>query len=200
MMRSIYPNAMAVTVWLGLSTDDSNHPMDIVATGLTDTMNVYHDIHPALMLKDINAMINLSQRNYWTRAWIIQELDAGFYGGCITFRCGNKLVSYNKLQSSLQEYLINARARWLDTEMYEKTWAVQNSRMCSVLSSIRVHNSYTYDTSLATLLSFHRDANSEDPRDKMYAVLNMASEFTKVGVPPSLRPNYEKMLRNWRGM
>ena len=120
-MRDIYRHASSVVVWLGTATEDSNEAMDAInaigkvslAAGILSlSTKDYRDFHNReenmrvayikhvlnSIFKEVgssipySAIVKLSQRPYFSRIWIIQEVALGRE---VTFVCGTRRVAFS---------------------------------------------------------------------------------------------------------
>jgi Heterokaryon incompatibility protein (HET) len=114
------------------------------------------------------ALANLCRREYWYRTWIIQEL---LLASNIDLLCGDTKVSWKAL-----EHIANV--------IPHKTMKMIESS--GVIKAIKISNSLPFrfveqrlkqqPASLRTLLHTYQDSQCIDPRDKVYAMLALASD------------------------
>ncbi|KAK0719137.1 heterokaryon incompatibility protein-domain-containing protein, partial [Lasiosphaeris hirsuta] len=81
-MRNIFQAAKEVIVWIGPESDQSDGPVDMVQS---ESFSSIGDIQP-LDASELNAIFAITNRSFWTRVWVIQEihLARAFMVGCGT--------------------------------------------------------------------------------------------------------------------
>jgi hypothetical protein len=97
MMEEIYPNAEEVAVWLGSEADNSTLAMKAFET---------RETREQWSTEEGRAMLELFNRTYWRRVWIVQEF---VLAQKLTINCGKKHVSGQDLVSLVRttEYTVN---------------------------------------------------------------------------------------------
>lgn len=105
-------------------------------------------------------MLELCERPYWQRLWIYQELEAS---ESIFLLCGSKYVFFESLDSWLFDNT--------DERVKAKVQALQNSSAGLMLRLIHA----TMDSSLRAMLDSTYHLRCTDPRDRVYAILNVVS-------------------------
>jgi hypothetical protein len=129
---------------------------------------------------DTTAILTLCQRTYWKRLWIIQELQAAKR---IELYCGSKVMAWATFKRVVGEkHLWKLLDKWLDSYVSVKCGGSVTSSPAGVL--VRRKRSTT--STLKKLLYLHANSQCEDPRDKIYGLLSLASDCQNGG----LRPDY----------
>lgn len=191
-MRRIYENAEEVIVWLGPSNAEINSLMDQVKWWDTEIMQQY-GAHRAQGLSDSwirlikykeelgekvdtdlwrRALIDILMLPWFQRVWILQEVASARRA---TLYCGTKAVPSRGF--SLLPLL-------LEFEPDTHTQAVLD-----ILPGYRRKETWWGEAqNLKTLLLKFKDSQATDPRDKIYALLGIASDARTNG---TLRPDYE---------
>lgn len=200
-MTSIYSQATSVVVWLGIEREDSNkamayiehlsdHPLSCTLSSYgcykgvpiagADPKALAHIIRknaptlkpgsPQVVSKEhLDAFMAFFQRPYWRRIWIIQEVVAA---AKVTVYCGAR--------STELEYIENALAKTVEGQQFVGSGHVPN------FQEFRKSPVQGKSNPLVRLLMTTRASNSSEPRDKVYALLGMASDGRNL-VP---LPNY----------
>jgi hypothetical protein len=100
MMREIYSGAQAVWVWLG--TEDKIMNSNMAMRYLETRQPLDANAHPKKLCgpKKAAAMLELCERAYWKRIWIVQEIVLARE---ISILCGDRQVSWSKLQKLMED-------------------------------------------------------------------------------------------------
>lgn len=173
LMGQIYKQAHEVLIWLGTESSNSD-----IAMRLIEEISLLSR-HQVANPKDITeshddfleawtALQNLCHREYWSRTWIIQEIELARH---LHVYCGDRLVSWNALQKTLefcQEYMPH------DLKSFLVVGDVLNSPAARLVEGRRVHQ--TYGMPLKTLLYTHHNSRCTEPRDSIYGLLGLASD------------------------
>ena len=98
LMGSIFSSASTVIVWLGEAADDSEIVMNlgILAASLSPTrffFGISRQPEATQQLITYRALLAISRRTYWNRAWVIQEVALA--RGAIYVVCGKDCVEYS---------------------------------------------------------------------------------------------------------
>ena len=184
-MRQINTQAVLVTVWLGPERDESNVAFQMIRTISQQGENSGEWLKNSLITRknslEWRALYHMLRRPWWRRIWIIQEMvaaeDAVFFCGPHSLKrrymseCLNVLSTHQRIQQPL---LLKQEGLILDYGTFS-------------LARAYLHKDPWKDNSLLHTLYKTGLALSSGPRDKVYAVLNLASDGAKV-VP---HPDYK---------
>ncbi|PQE13628.1 heterokaryon incompatibility protein [Rutstroemia sp. NJR-2017a BVV2] len=184
-MRQIYAQAVLVTVWLGPERDDSHIAFQMIRTISRQEENSKEWLKDSLMTRkhslEWRALYHMLRRPWWRRIWIIQEIvaakDVVLFCGSLSLdprnisRCLNVLSTHQRIQQPL---LLKQEGLILDYGTF------------SLASAYLYRESWKYDSLLCTLYRTGL-ALASDPRDKVYAILNLASDAAKVVSRPDYR-------------
>ncbi|KAL9943215.1 hypothetical protein D7B24_002947 [Verticillium nonalfalfae] len=200
LMTEIYRAAERVVVWLGHEANDSN-----IAIGLLDELAwmVEFDFENTRMRPtgagaieptwadpteylpyeqdELWAIYQLVHRAWFGRVWIRQEIAAADPQTAIVV-CGNKSISWEMLRTALA-VIANKPRHFLDLNDESSPELRFARRYEMVLLLCQPEKDYT----LPDLLDQGRKFSCSDPRDRVYAVMNLASDVDNMG----LIPNYD---------
>jgi hypothetical protein len=153
-MGQIFSKAAHVYVWLGLMPPSVIPLFSIIQKGRTSSYNDWGLVHRN---KDVLDEC-IIQNQYWTRAWITQEIGLARY---VTVWVDAYTISFKKLIAGLEYfYLIHTAAkvstpfsrlarRWIDGSKFDR---------------------------LVVLLAQFHDKECEDPRDRVFSILALCSD------------------------
>ncbi|KAF2174169.1 hypothetical protein M409DRAFT_16438 [Zasmidium cellare ATCC 36951] len=224
-MFKIYQNASRVLAGLGAAADNSGELFALMQTmhAIMDRTDItvergylqrsqspiWHEIFSSLSDIDIASLAassrSLSDRTYWSRLWVVQELFAGALGGRhVYFMCGSDIVTghilvwfYELIWGTSHEGVqgrgvlsrIKHRRsidRWVPTGYWVCHQAlVPNSSMMDTLAS-----NHSISTRLCDL--FYRNSHllCADPRDFIYGLIGLV-DWVSLDMQP-LQPDYSK--------
>ncbi|KAL8771407.1 MAG: hypothetical protein Q9209_003075 [Squamulea sp. 1 TL-2023] len=192
-MRRIYQNAWRVVIWLGSEADDSN-----IAMAAVERMGGSFD--PAIMrLEDAcdvpdvpvsdpawHALGKLFRRSWYKRIWILQEVSASANAIVV---CGSQSVLWTTFCFAAA-YIFYRAGRKPGPSPIRDTGYESLFSLCSFLfNRSRSEVTRRRETGLLRLLTQFRHCEATDPRDKVYALLGMASDMPD---DANLKPNYAK--------
>ena len=179
-MRRIYETANSIMVWLGPAADDSDLAIDLVRrfsttywkTGIPADSEILNLEDPELM-RSWKALAALLRRPYWNRTWILQECTANMKNELVL--CGSKICSLAAILdicTDVKKLVGSGKAPQFIAENVISSMGV---RIKNFLSYRRAENQDTVD--LFRLLDMARRTECTDQRDKVYSMLNFASDF-----------------------
>ena len=198
-MSEIYSQAQEVLIWLGDEGGNSNLAMKSIRkisellSGKTEILKeraliADYRSHRAAW----TAIGKLCRRDYWQRMWIIQEVQLArklyIYCGCIS-------ASWNALKDTLD--LANTYLTCKDLAKEKILLDVANS-LAARLESHRLKRE-SHGSNLKELLHDCRESLSTDQRDKIYALVGLASDCQDgelvVDYSKSLAQVYKDVMR-----
>ncbi|KAL2040278.1 hypothetical protein N7G274_007181 [Stereocaulon virgatum] len=189
-MADVYRNADQVLVWLGPESDNSawaigtlldlSLSIDVDWRALSMEPSSQGQSHWAdggeqLPYDDETwqAILHLLQRNWFRRLWIWQEV-------CLARRatvvCGYETIAWGNFCCAIFCLRFKPRSRW-----------VQDALAPSISSA---YNICSYETAsmLVDVLEYTKDCEFSDPKDRIYALLNLVRDEITV----DLKPDYSK--------
>lgn len=163
-MGEIYKNATLVHVWLGPEGNNSNMAFDFM-----NTPNKHLDRDDQASLDDITteALNALSERPYWNRAWIRQEI---LLGKAVVLHCGNRSTPWDRFTT----YFGITEQLYIDIPEYGKY-----KRFISGIPSL-INNRNAIQNgqlpSLLQLLASNTHMQCTDTRDRIFSLLAITSD------------------------
>jgi len=193
LMDKIYRQAASVIVWLGAASKNSSAAFRLIhqlhtiaeATSLEDrdkpliTAEIERSELPARYNADWEALDSIFWRAWFKRVWIIQEVVVA--RSAVVF-CGGDSIHWDAFA---------VVADFISRRQLGSLTAVDPSTLIPILG---VRNSYrnTEEMSLLTLLVSFRQSLATNPIDKVYALLNIASD---VSIIPDYRVPMNDLFR-----
>jgi ankyrin repeat protein len=173
LMSGIFKTARTVVVWLGPAYRGSD-------TAMTALSRLPHGKGFAKQASQLwagnagHAMDGICSRNYWRRLWVFQEI---WLAQNIRLMCGSKTAPWSHFHA-LMEY---AHARSGTSQLDDNTEAVAKSPAMRMMNL----NIESVDTVLWSLVQGTRHLRCFDARDKIYALLGVATKGHE-----SIEPDY----------
>jgi hypothetical protein len=188
-MRWIFSSASSVIVWLGEADNGSNDAFEMIKAmnfklswigkqnsatykSATSAKNILG--YSETSLKGLSKLLT---RSWWERIWIVQEVVVGVE---VVITCGSNTIPWSFFRCVSQaiqryEFRSHANAQILRSCDYRKFSAIDYFRESKSMT-------------LFSLLRSTRTYKATDPRDKLYALLGLATdpEIT------ALEPDYNK--------
>ncbi|KAF4492064.1 Heterokaryon incompatibility protein 6, OR allele [Colletotrichum fructicola Nara gc5] len=99
----IYESAAQVAVWLGPSSDNSTLAMDTLREigadpNWQDPGTRIRTLATSLPRNAISSIVDLFERNYWKRLWIVQEI---FYARSAVLYCGKDCIEWKEIRQAM---------------------------------------------------------------------------------------------------
>lgn len=185
LMRWIYARAVSVRIWLGPAADDSdeavryleNHDGPSVLRNMSDPSQ--GSFSPRLKI----ALERLFRQPYWTRTWTVQEATALDILEDVKVSCGHIFVSLLRMFHWIRTAQLNPN------EYTHRILVLQGQGPYAMHNFWSIRKRHTQNLSILTELVRHMKAS--DPRDKIYSMLNFATDVHGSGI----RPDYTKTVR-----
>jgi len=179
-MHIIFSHADRVYAWIGPPGSES---VDRKADGIP-----YGEVGVRLLSRplpdrpfkqeEINAVQEVVERPYWTRSWIIQELCRSKQAFIL---CGSSIANFSEFWKHLDEFDRRTEASWIPDTVREHLDSL--TRFHTQESS----KSRDPQMPLIEALLHSRHSNAKISRDKIYAILNLAHDGTKLVDTPNYR-------------
>lgn len=180
-MKQIYQAAEKVVVWLGESSEDSDNAMDLLRIGVHDDF-----------LPD-RAVIRLTTRSWWRRAWVLQEVAVARREPEV--HCGTQCIPWSCFQGEMSKvpfdswpsFLIRIRdGRSPNNEAGELMDGTAHFEMFfALVNHLRNGGWLTWNQVFALNLTM----KAADPKDLIYSMLGLVQP-QEVASP--LLPDYQK--------
>jgi hypothetical protein len=222
-MGVIYKAATQVLAWLGPAADDSDIAMHVLENLGGDALkagvlNIHRDVHMKLWQPDPQGLLtsirqpiedlskrtgpnlphaaikSLTQRNYWTRTWIVQEFSLA---ADLVIICGSKRLPVAEFMAA---YIFIGMNRTIATKSISASdlidpirgppleqflQAAHSGAPSKMIGSRRRYKQQTseYHSSMMELLIlFSTSLEASNPRDKIYGFLGLAPDFTDLDI------------------
>ncbi|KAI8689479.1 HET domain-containing protein [Fusarium sp. Ph1] len=188
LMNQIYRKAQSVLVWLGEARENSHITLRTIHLLSTCTDNASRAAYLTDRATVWQGLADLSKRRYWTRIWIVQEITVArdaenFCGSEVilwsTFAAACKSPPHHLTAwgSDLWAPLAEDKAVGDDGKQTKRRYTTSelfHSTMYGLICSQRRWP--TQMESFATLYERYKDSGCEDGRDRIFALLGIATE------------------------
>ncbi|KAJ4377423.1 hypothetical protein N0V83_000248 [Neocucurbitaria cava] len=204
-MRSIYARAKRVVVWLGPESPNSNLAMHLLGI-LSKPPNITSsDTSYQMALKERSisapsgpfaeawkAFDDLFAREYWQRAWIIQEIAAS---GDILICCGQESISWSELETAFwgKKQIHNIFFNQVETDL---TKHPRNTQEVFDFWAWKKAMASAQSQPLLKALIDSRRSKATDPRDHVYALLGISSDSSSLIPVPNYKHSIEEVYTN----
>jgi len=235
MMGSIYQSARTAFCWLGSDLDDSKYAMERLFEVCQLIVNNYqNDDDPLSWVSGVrtdlwhqnvekdskpigrrtynrfwDGVSSLLHREYWTRAWIVQELLLS-KNACIM--CGQLIVPYNaflmvflwfmRIRGRERPPFINTYLWWMLTTM--GGWRLMGwshvrkmLRAMDLIKTVKESNESKLALVWKEFLCVTRIQQATDPRDKLYSVIGMIGRGLRADYSLSVERIYCDFAKWW---
>jgi hypothetical protein len=196
-MGEIYRESKRVVVWLGDSDDDSdnavffiNSLLDVVGSSriwttkkLLTNPTVISFLEPQFMHL-WQSVCRLLQREWWQRAWVVQEF---LVGRKVVFQIGSKKLDLEPLTLFVL-FIQFARSKWpsLDFQV-----AFASGALIDAEELIRTKGEASSPRDFLAMLKVQRHKNCLNPLDKVFSVLSLVHR----PYPEVFTPDYSKSVQ-----
>ncbi|KAH8757088.1 heterokaryon incompatibility protein-domain-containing protein, partial [Hyaloscypha finlandica] len=187
LMAKIYSNAYRVIVWLGEEVVEIKGALEDIRLAANKELLGNSE-------KEINkqAILNLLQRPWFRRIWVLQEVAAARY---VVIMCGSTEIdgyAFCLGVKSLQlTYMASPELQTLPSVTYLIAYA-------SLRSKYTADSPETFSLgirSLAELIDMFHTRHASDPRDKVYALLGMSlDDPSKATLQPDYTISWEQLF------
>ncbi|KAF5000806.1 hypothetical protein FGRMN_1413 [Fusarium graminum] len=187
--RRIYAGASQVVVWLGQGTQASQTALTYISNStdkpghgswVSGGLDFFDEPHKTDHFEqDLACLTSLLERPWFRRLWVLQEV---VHSQRVLVMAGNQTVSWDALAESVQKLY---RSGLILGKSSEKA----RVGAAAVIEMESIRRSQLLPDLLSILVATNPDECS-DPRDKMYAVLNLANDYDPESDVEVLGPNY----------
>ncbi|KAI1391879.1 HET-domain-containing protein [Hypoxylon trugodes] len=177
MMKRIFSSASSVVVWLGEATGSVFSTLEMIlrcnwSRGKKNLFNYPEE--------SLRGLCELFARPWWKRIWIVQEVVAARE---LVVLLGTTIFPWVMLENlcraiQLAEFLIHPLASMVRDCGYQKFTVLEHFRRNRSMPLVR-------------LVQCTQDYQATDSRDKLYALLGMASDIS----PDEIIPDYTKPVQ-----
>jgi hypothetical protein len=208
-MREIYQQARRVVVWLGLDRGTMSLGMGLLEDlASNEAFWFSNEAGQKLVLGSLlnpqfrprwESVIQILRNSYWSRSWIIQELVVASDPD-IRLLCDSESTSL-QVVSQLYNYMYiitkspSKLGYDLAYQFYSFGWTattVTHHRQ----GLRRGRGPPQYDISLLENLRNYSNQKCQNPRDKVYALLGISTQSSRVEFPVSYNEPISKVFRN----
>ena len=189
-MHLIYGHAARVIVWLGCPCRPwSFKPiLDTLSQGESYSEDCFSwrcqvRTKPH---KHARAIEGFAKLPWFFRGWVVQET---WFAREVTAQYGKHTVSWYQFESMVGMLRVTALHSMSDFLTPEGRILLRLMRIVSSLRNVREQHQNEKSMDLGHMISFARTRMTSDPRDKVFAFINLLSS-----VPPSLQPDYNRSV------
>ncbi|KAL8691467.1 MAG: hypothetical protein Q9218_003311 [Villophora microphyllina] len=188
LMGDLYRKAKTVLVWLGFEdefTADAFMTMERLASIPKDLYEVVkaQDFHDARMVTSKLGISPLSHRNwlgwvaflhrpYLKRVWVVQEIGLADRVLCV---CGSRRVPWESFADAVM-FTMNQNEYGNNAPEYHKLLSVDidpGFSACGLVKTKLFTTTFRPALPFRKLIEDHRETSASDPRDKIYAILDI---------------------------
>ncbi|KAK6211941.1 hypothetical protein LQW54_005645 [Pestalotiopsis sp. IQ-011] len=184
-MYLIYREADLVGIWLGPAADSSNHAIALILKlneeGL-DQEDVKRIIYSSFWERHFHALVDLFERDYWDRLWVVQEVNNAKRGMVL---CGDNRTSWDKFVNVPR--ILSTCEDDLQRHFLQRTRRDRSSYSFNLIDSGPMNLIPDGNTSLTDYLVNFRPRLASDPRDKLYGLLGILP----TAIRERFNPDYE---------
>ena len=208
LMNAIYRCAERVGVWLGEAHGNSDLVLDRLDKWTNEFSRLTEvcegDFHQAMhsiappnpVFYESNGKVNpllwqalraLFHRDWWQRAWVVQEATALAPSRTYLF-CGDYCTDWCHFRTAICFY---NRVGYYDSDPTDMSFEVTMATRLDAFRGTRESGAYMR---LLSILECIRNFKCEDPRDKVYAGLGMAADVLGSEIVPDYRKSLEEVF------
>ncbi|KAH7305102.1 heterokaryon incompatibility protein-domain-containing protein [Rhexocercosporidium sp. MPI-PUGE-AT-0058] len=169
LMDQTYKDAVCVSVWLGLAT----LPEDIMQNLSTQMPIKRVEID---MFDWVDSIVDLSNRPYWSRVWVIQEF---LIGRDVNLYCSNSQMNWTDFQEIICR---EAGIPQFYNALHDSPLGDRRSAFTALPLVMGRHMDKhpEYLQPLCNLLIDHHKSECKDPRDRVFALLGLITTDERV--------------------
>lgn len=203
-MKDIFPHADKLIVWLGDEgphtgpaverINDITRLLDILTenedgTGFRDAKNkvpehIYSRTTDEHEIAIRSGVMDIYEREWWERTWILQEVGLS---KDVIVHCGYyemTLVSLESFHRFAGYLMMESPELLFETRGGEGVEMVDIEKLPLSVLNLRDDLQDKYESSLHILLDNTKIHKATDPRDKIYGILGLSSDFCSGGILP----------------
>jgi hypothetical protein len=163
LMAAIFSAATDVYAWLGQSTINSVKAFKYIQRMSHPNRDLLIRSQNRRQRNAAQRYINdLTDREYWTRTWIIQEvlLARNFW-----VMVGTDMLNWDQLQDQITDKMLPPRPRYLSRQMFQMIW--------------KSRRQLPLEPTMEALLSSYHHTQCSNPLDRIFAMLGMIDKVTQ---------------------
>lgn len=199
LMRLIYATATNVYIWLGPGSQNSDVAMNFLAGYDKRELRRQGQGYRRIWTREEGkAIYELCERNYWRRMWIIQEI---IHTERITVWCGTRCFDWRSFERLYLHLKVLENENWFAHHPMAIR-VLQSSACLMVWQRAHWRHNETPTPHLQMLIEIFQQWQCADVRDKVYALVGMASESTVIMPDYNLTPRevYNKVVEKGVGI
>ncbi|KAI0429274.1 heterokaryon incompatibility protein-domain-containing protein [Xylaria sp. FL1042] len=201
LMTKIYGRAQSVAAWLGPELDGSRQAFELIQEifDQEDSNSVSDIIADKQWRPHFTAVVNLFERDFWSRLWIVQEI---LNAKSVYFYCGDSEVTWHVLQSvsaifkrheaDIKYHFPRGMKGSRQGLSYAHTLVSQGPASLSILKPQPEEG----PESLLEVLRICRTKLAAEPRDKVFGVLGILPESVQYHFPPDYNASLREVYTN----
>lgn len=191
-MWAVYTFARRVLIFLGDEADDSDQALHLLHTiselRSDDLDTVANMVGDPSLKPSWSALLKLTQRQWWCRAWIIQEYAVATN---VQFLCGTHILQGEEFSKAIN-LLIEYRFKGIVPQ--KQAYLIRHVASTSIHHLWSTRDEYQRDLQpqkqAVDILYKFRVSKSSDPRDKIFSVYKL------IGRIPGLAPDYSRSVQD----
>ena len=194
-MKEIYGRARAVIVWLGQEEFMDRSAIQAMHHLCYDEENALRPPSDPPLHK-WPALFAVTQKPYWNRCWIIQELAMNHNSTlflCGKFKMTRKMIQSGALWGRNRSHVCEEINHQTRLELHIGAWAVFDR----IYNLIRITPKRDIEMGEESLLDLVRRADATDKRDKIYSILGLLDPAISAGVTPNYSFSVQQVYTNF---
>lgn len=187
MMRDIYAQAISTIIWLGDEDDNSDLAMETISH--LHEHDIWELDNQALSASHFEAIAAINARPWWSRVWVIQEL---LLSPNPTVMCGSKSAPIEAFihLDDLRRGYHRPSDETIDNASQPSRHLFRQHAFSQVLHHYfddkqRVQTGVVKLEEWVVVID---NFNATDPRDKIYGLLGLGTDYDRLALPPDYSP------------
>lgn len=191
----IYGRAETI-IWLGAEDKGSLEAVDLLQELGCRNYSLDDNVQRARLGSRLATVQQLLQRPWWNRLWIIQEY---VLSGDPVILCGERSISFSDLIAAIDRLYNLIADKQLREESHSVNLLLKSRAVSRIMSLDYLNRMWRNNCSMAgpvdflSVLSQSRSAFASDDKDKVYGVLGLAIDATKIIPHPDYNHTTEQL-------
>ncbi|KAF7503696.1 hypothetical protein GJ744_003374 [Endocarpon pusillum] len=186
-MHLVYQRADRAIVWLGSPSHPWSFQPILDALEDEETNEDLFTWRCQILTKPhrrARAIQGFAKLQWFFRGWVVQETC---FAREVIGQYGKHAIPWPQIERMVERLTITARGTMSGIMRPEGRLILRLIRIVSTLRSLREHRHKMQPMDLARMMAFSRTRMTSDPRDKVFAFVNLLSN-----IPSSLQPDYDR--------